>query len=199
MDLCLRVKIGRVIVSEQASTSKGIASRYASALFGLANEQDDLPTLEQNVGKLKGSIAESVDLTRMISSPIYSRADQQSAITAVAIKLGLSSIMTNTLSLMAEKRRLFVVPTFLTVLSELIADSKNEITADVVSATSLSKSQLENLAKALKASFGKDININSTVDKSLIGGMTVKVGSRMIDTTILAKLNSLQNIMKEVG
>ena len=85
------------------------------------------------------------------------------------------------------------------MLSELIADSKNEITADVVSATSLSKSQLENLAKALKASFGKDININSTVDKSLIGGMTVKVGSRMIDTTILAKLNSLQNIMKEVG
>ena len=186
-------------MSEQASTSKGIALRYASALFGLANEQDDLPTLEQNVGKLEDSIAESVDLNRLISSPIYSRGDQQSAITAVAIKLGLSSIMTNTLSLMAAKRRLFVVPTFLTVLSELIADSKNEITADVVSATSLSKSQLENLAKALKASFGKDININSTVDKSLIGGMTVKVGSRMIDTTILAKLNSLQNIMKEVG
>ena len=85
------------------------------------------------------------------------------------------------------------------MLSELIADSKNEITADVVSATSLSKSQLEKLAKALKASFGKDININSTVDQSLIGGMKVKVGSRMIDTTILAKLNSLQNIMKEVG
>ena len=186
-------------MSEQASASKGIASRYASALFGLANEQDDLPTLEQNVGKLKDYIAKSVDLNRLISSPIYSRGDQQRAITAVADKLGLSSIMTNTLSLMAAKRRLFVVPTFLTVLSELIADSKNEITADVVSATSLSKSQLENLAKALKASFGKDININSTVDKSLIGGMTVKVGSRMIDTTILAKLNSLQNIMKEVG
>ena len=186
-------------MSEQASTSKGIASRYASALFGLANEQDDLPALEQNVGKLESSIAESVDLNRLISSPIYSRGDQQSAITAVAIKLGLSSIMTNTLSLMAAKRRLFVVPAFLTVLSELIADSKNEITADVVSATSLSKSQLEKLAKVLKASFGKDININSTVDKSLIGGMTVKVGSRMIDTTILAKLSSLQNIMKEVG
>jgi len=186
-------------VSEQASISKGIATRYACALFGLANEQDDLLTLEQNVGLLKESIAKSVDFKRLISSPIYSRGDQQSSITAIARKLDLSSIMTNTLALMAVKRRLFVVPTFLAVLSDLIADSKNEITADVVSATSLSKSQLNKLAKALKAGVGKDININSTVDKSLIGGMTVKVGSRMIDTTILAKLNSLQNIMKEAG
>jgi F-type H+-transporting ATPase subunit delta len=100
---------------------------------------------------------------------------------------------------MAAKRRLFVVPFFLSVLSDLIADSKNEITAEVVSATSLSKSQLDKLAKRLKANFDKDVNINSTVDENLIGGMIVKVGSRMIDTTILAKLNSLQNTMKEVG
>jgi F-type H+-transporting ATPase subunit delta len=81
----------------------------------------------------------------------------------------------------------------------LIADSKNEITAEVVSATSLSKSQLDKLAKSLKANFDKDVNIKSSVDENLIGGMIVKVGSRMIDTTILAKLNSLQNTMKEVG
>ena len=107
--------------------------------------------------------------------------------------------MTNTLALMAAKRRLFVVPFLLSVLSDLIADSKNEITAEVVSATSLSKSQLDKLAKRLKANFDKDVNINSTVDENLIGGMIVKVGSRIIDTTILAKLNSLQNTMKEVG
>jgi F-type H+-transporting ATPase subunit delta len=107
--------------------------------------------------------------------------------------------MTNTLALMAAKRRLFVVPFFLSVLNDLIADSKNEITAEVVSATSLSKSQLDKLAKSLKANFDKDVNINSSVDENLIGGMIVKVGSRMIDTTILAKLNSLQNTMKEVG
>jgi len=195
----LRVKFERVIVSEQASISKGIATRYASALFGLANEQDDVITLEQNVGILKEFIAKSVDLNRLISSPIYSRGEQQSAITAIARKLDLNSTMTNTLALMATKRRLFVVPFFLSVLNELIADSKNEVSAEVVSATALSKSKLDKLAKTLKANFGKDININSTVDENLIGGMIVKVGSRMIDTTILAKLNSLQNTMKEVG
>jgi F-type H+-transporting ATPase subunit delta len=194
-----RIKFERVILSEQASISKGIATRYASALFGLANEQDDVKTLEQDVGILKEFIAKSVDLNRLISSPIYSRGEQQSAITAIARKLDLNSTMTNTLALMAAKRRLFVVPFFLSVLNDLIADSKNEVSAEVVSATSLSKSQLDKLAKTLKANFGKDININSTVDENLIGGMIVKVGSRMIDTTILAKLNLLQNTMKEVG
>jgi F-type H+-transporting ATPase subunit delta len=194
-----RIKFERVILSEQASISKGIATRYASALFGLANEQDDVKTLEQDVGILKEFIAKSVDLNRLISSPIYSRGEQQSAITAIARKLDLNSTMTNTLALMAAKRRLFVVPFFLSVLNDLIADSKNEVSAEVVSATSLSKSQLDKLAKTLKANFGKDININSTVDENLIGGMIIKVGSRMIDTTILAKLNSLQNTMKEVG
>ena len=165
-------------MSEQASTSKGIAKRYASALFGLANEQDDVITLEQNVGILKEFIAKSVDLNRLISSPIYSRGEQQSAITAIAKKLDLSLNMTNTLALMAAKRRLFVVPFFLSVLNDLIADSKNEVSAEVVSATSLSKSQLDKLAKTLKANFDKDININSTIDENLIGGMIVKSGHK---------------------
>jgi F-type H+-transporting ATPase subunit delta len=191
--------IGRVIVSEQASTSKGIATRYATALFGLVDEQEDILTLEQNVGTLKECLDKSVDLASLISSPMYSRDQQQTAITAIAKKLGLSIVMTNTLSLMAVKRRLFVVPTFLTVLSDLIAVSKNEIMAEVVSAKSLSKGQLDKLVKTLKGNFSKDVKINATVDPGLIGGMIVKVGSTMIDTTIKAKLNSLQNVMKEVG
>jgi F-type H+-transporting ATPase subunit delta len=191
--------IGRVIVSEQASTSKGIATRYATALFGLVDEQEDILTLEQNVGTLKECLDKSVDLASLISSPMYSRDQQQTAITAIAKKLGLSIVMTNTLSLMAVKRRLFVVPTFLTVLSDLIAVNKNEIMAEVVSAKSLSKGQLDKLVKTLKGNFRKDVKINATVDPGLIGGMIVKVGSTMIDTTIKAKLNSLQNVMKEVG
>ena len=186
-------------MSEQASTSKGIAKRYASALFGLADELDDIPALETNVSILKQAIDGSADLNSLISSPIYSRNQQQSAITLIAKKLGLSGVMTNTLALMAEKRRLFVVPTFLSVLENLIAASKNEITAEVVSAKALSKGQLEKLAKTLKSNFSKDVKINTTVDQTLIGGIIVKVGSRMIDTTIQSKLNSLQNVMKEVG
>ena len=186
-------------MSEQASTSKGIATRYASALFGLADEQDDIPALEKNVRVFKQAIGQSTDLNHLISSPIYSRHQQQSAILAIAKKLSLSTVMTNTLALMAEKRRLFVVPTFLSVIEDLIAESKNEITAEVVSAKALTKDQLDKLAKSLKSNFSKDIKINASVDESLIGGMIVKVGSRMIDTTIQAKLNSLQNVMKEVG
>ena len=186
-------------MSEQASTSKGIATRYASALFGLADEQDDIPALEKNVRIFKQAIGQSADLNHLISSPIYSRDQQQSAILAIAKKLSLSSVMTNTLALMAEKRRLFITPTFLSVLEDLIAESKNEITAEVLSAKALTKGQLDKLAKSLKANFRKDIKINAAVDETLIGGMIVKVGSRMIDTTIQAKLSSLQNVMKEVG
>ena len=188
-----------MILSDQASTSKGIAKRYATALFDLANETDDISTLEKNVNTLTQSIDESTDLNSLISSPLYSRDQQKSAIGAIATKMGLSGVMINTLSLMAEKRRLFVVPTFLSVLSDLISASKNEITAEVVSAQSLSKGQVEKLAKSLKNNFGKDVKINAAVDPTLIGGMVVKVGSRMIDTTIQAKLKSLQNTMKEVG
>ena len=188
-----------MILSDQASTSKGIAKRYATALFDLAYETDDISTLENNVNTLTQAIDESTDLKSLITSPIYSRDQQKSAIGAIATKMGLSGVMINTLSLMAEKRRLFVVPTFLSVLSDLISASKNEITAEVVSAKSLSKGQVEKLVKSLKNNFGKDIKLNATVDPTLIGGMVVKVGSRMIDTTIRAKLNSLQNKMKEVG
>ena len=186
-------------MSDQASTSKGIAKRYATALFDLASETDDISSLEKNVETLTQAIDESADLNTLISSPIYSRDQQKNAIGAIAKKMGVSAVMINALSLMAEKRRLFVVPTFLSVLQDLISESKNEITAEVVSAQSLSKGQVEKLGKSLKNNFGKDVKINATVDPTLIGGMVVKVGSRMIDTTIRAKLNSLQNAMKEVG
>ena len=188
-----------MILSDQASTSKGVAKRYATALFDLVNETDDISTLEKNVDTLTQAIDESRDLNSLISSPIYSREQQKNAIGAIATKMGMSAVMINALSLMADKRRLFVVPAFLSVLKDLISESKNEITAEVVSAQSLSKGQVEKLGKSLKKNFGKDVKINATVNPTLIGGMVVKVGSRMIDTTIRAKLNSLQNTMKEVG
>ena len=186
-------------MSEQASISKGIATRYAAALFGLAEEQGDLEILSKNVERLMKSLKDSNDLNILISSPIYTRDEQENAITAIAQKMGLNDIVINTLSLMASKRRLFVIPTFLAVLDDLIAASRNEVTAEVITARSLSKSQIIKLTKSLKCNFGKDIRIYESVDEGLIGGMIVKVGSRMIDTTIKSKLNSLQNVMKEVG
>lgn len=107
--------------------------------------------------------------------------------------------MQNVLALMASKRRLFVLPQMINRLRDQIAEEKGEVTAEVVSAVKLTAAQSKELASTLKAKVGKDVKINATVDESLIGGLVVKVGSKMIDTSIRSKLNSLQNAMKEVG
>ena len=191
--------IGRVDVSEPASISSGIASRYATAVFQLAKESNSVAKIESDVATLDASLAESAEFRDLISSPVYTREDQAGSIAAIAKKSGLTETMTNVLGVMASKRRLYVLPQLLAALRDLIAEDKGEVTADVVSAKALTKAQSDKLAKTLAANIGKTVNINATVDESLIGGMIVKVGSKMIDTSIASKLNSLQNAMKEVG
>ena len=186
-------------MSEPASISTGIAARYATAMFELAQEEGALDALEADVAALEAAMAESAELRDLISSPIYGREETQAAIGGVADAMGLNAVTANTLRLMASKRRLFVLPALLRALRERIAEHKGEVTADVVSAKALTKAQAEKLQKALSASVGRDVRINATVDEALIGGLVVKVGSRMIDTSIRAKLDTLQNKMKEVG
>jgi F-type H+-transporting ATPase subunit delta len=177
----------------------GIADRYASAVFELVKEEKALNALESDLGALSAAMGESGDFAAFIKSPIYTRDEQQAAITALAGKMGLSAVMQNTLALMASKRRLFVVPALVQALKAKIAEDKNEVTAEVVSAKALTKTQSDKLAKTLKARMGQDVTIDATVDESLIGGLIVKVGSKMIDTSIRSKLAGLQNAMKEVG
>ena len=186
-------------MSEPASISTGIAARYATAIFELAKEEKSLTTLESDVDTLDAALKESADFRDLITSPIYSREAQGKAITALAGKMGLSQIVTNTLGLMASKRRLFVLPQLVRALRERIAAEKGEVTAEVTAAKSLTKAQSEKLAATLKKVVGKDVKVNMAVDESLIGGLVVKVGSKMIDTSIRSKLASLQNAMKEVG
>nr|WP_283254898.1 F0F1 ATP synthase subunit delta [Marivita sp. GX14005] len=190
---------GRVDVSEPASISSGIADRYAMAVFDLAKEDKELDKLETDLDDLSAALASSPDLMDLIQSPVYSRDAQAGAIQAIAAKMGLMETLRNVLGLMASKRRLFVVPQMVTRLRDLIAEEKGEVTADVTSAIALTDAQSKELAKTLKSSVGKDVKIKATVDESLIGGLVVKVGSKMIDTSIRSKLNSLQNAMKEVG
>jgi F-type H+-transporting ATPase subunit delta len=186
-------------VSEPASISAGIAQRYAKAIFELAQADKQIKTLETDIGTLDSALRDSADFAAMIQSPLYSRAMQQNAITALSKAMGLSSLTTNTLLLMTSKRRLFVLPHLLRTLRAMIADEKGIVTAEVTSATVLTKAQSKKLADTLKSTIGKDIKIKATVDESLIGGLVVKVGSRMIDTSLSARLASLQNAMKEVG
>ncbi len=168
-------------------------------MFELAREDGKLDGLEADVDALDAALKASADLRDLIASPIYSREEQGAAISAVAGKMGLSAHFSNLLALMASKRRLFVLPQLVSVLRERIAAEKGEVTAEVASAKALTKTQSEKLAKALSAQAGKDVKIHATVDESLIGGLVVKIGSKMIDTSIRSKLMALQNTMKEVG
>lgn len=186
-------------MSESASISSGIAERYAAAVFEIAKEGGMLSDLEANLDDLAAAVDGSAELRDLLNSPIYSREEQGGAIGAIAAKMGLIQPMQGVLGLMASKRRLFVVPHMVARLRAMIADEKGEVTADVVSAKELTAAQAQSLADTLKAKVGKDVKINATVDESLIGGLVVKVGSKMIDTSIRSKLASLQNAMKEVG
>ncbi|MEO9780568.1 MAG: F0F1 ATP synthase subunit delta [Sedimentitalea sp.] len=186
-------------MSEPASISAGIAERYATAIFEIAQENQNLDSLETSINDLAAALGESAELRSLIQSPLVSRGEQEGAITAIAAKMGLNEVLAKSLSLMAQKRRLFVVPQLISALRELIAQERDEVTAEVTSAKALTKAQSEKLASTLKERVGKTVTINSTVDESLIGGLIVKVGSKMIDTSIRSKLNSLQNAMKEVG
>ncbi len=186
-------------MSEPASISSGIAARYALALFELAKDEGALKKLEADAETLGAALAASADLRSAIASPVIAREDQANAIAAVAAKLKLSPLTANTLALMASKRRLFVLPQFVASLAARISADKGEVTAEVTSATALSPDQAKKLSAALKARVGKDVKLKTTVDESLIGGLVVKLGSTMIDTSVKAKLAALQNAMKEVG
>ncbi len=186
-------------MSETASISTGIAGRYATAVFELAREQNDLAALERDVDALETALDESADLRDLINSPVYSREAQGRSITAVAQKMGLSQTFTNVLGLMASKRRLFALPYALRALRARLADEKGEVTAEVISAKDMTQAQQDKLASTLKERVGKDVKIKLAVDEGLIGGLVVKVGSKMIDTSIRSKLANLKNAMKEVG
>ena len=186
-------------MSQTDSFSYGIAGRYATAVFELAKEGKDLAAVEKDLSALDAALTDSADLRELIASPVYSRDQQAAAMAAVAKKMKLGATVSNTIALMASKRRLFALPQMIGSVKALIAREKGEVTAEVVSAKALTKAQTDKLAKTLKSKFGKDIRINATVDESIIGGLIVKVGSKMIDSSIASKLSKLQNTMKEVG
>ncbi len=191
--------IGRVFVADTGSISSGIASRYATAVFELAKEADKLPAVEKDMDVLATALEDSSDFGDLISNPVYTRDQITSAIVALAKKMDLSAEIGNALGLMASKRRLFVLPQLIASVKTMIADEKGEVTAEVTAAKSMTAEQQDKLAQTLKATVGKDVKVNVAVDESLIGGLIVKVGSKMIDSSIKSKLSNLQNAMKEVG
>lgn len=181
------------------SLTAGAASRYATALFELARETDALDQTDADMDALKAALDESPELSDLLKNPLYTRAEQGSAMAAVAERMGLSALVGNVIGLMASKRRLFVIPELIALFKSLLAEHRGEVTADVTAAHALSDVQISALADQIKNALGRDVKLNVTVDQTIIGGLIVKVGSRMIDTSIRSKLSNLQNVMKEVG
>ncbi|MDB6178824.1 F0F1 ATP synthase subunit delta [Paracoccus sp. Z330] len=186
-------------VANSISMSQSIAGRYAQAVFDIVNDEGGLDTLAQQLDDLDVALNDSADLRNLISSPLYTRQQQGDAIAAIVGKMQLSSTLANTLKLMAQNRRLFVLPQLVKGLQGLIAEHRGEVVADVTSAIELSKEQQGRLRDTLAEKTGKTVKLNTRVDEALIGGMIVKMGSQMIDSSVRSKLASLQNAMKEVG
>jgi len=186
-------------VANSVSMSQSIAGRYAQAVFDIVKEDGGLDALAQQTEDLGAALHDSADLRALISSPIYTRDDQARAIGALAQKMGFSPVLANTLQLMSKNRRLFVLPQLVRQLQALIAAERGEVTAEVTSAVALTDGQQARLRDTLAQKSGKKVKLNTRVDEALIGGMIVKLGSQMIDSSIRSKLASLQNAMKEVG
>ena len=181
------------------STSGGIAERYATAAFEIAREEDGLDQLERDADALSDALGESDALRELIRSPVYTREDQERGIGAVADRMGLGATLANTLRLMATKRRLFVLPSLLADLRAMIAEHRGQVTAEVVSAHPMGDAQRDRLASTLRERVGRDVKIDARTDEGLIGGMIVRVGSKMIDTSIRSKLQALETTLRHAS
>ncbi len=186
-------------VTDNHSLVSGVAKRYASALFDLAEEQKAVKATEADIAAVEKLLGESEDLMRLVESPSFSAEEQIGAMGAVLEKAGIGGLTANFVKLVASNGRLFTLPDMFRGFHELAAASRGEVTASVVSAAELSDANVDALKAVLKKAVGKNVKINATVDPSLIGGLIVKVGSRMIDTSLRTRLNSLKIAMKEVG
>ena len=179
------------------------AGRYATALFELAGEADALERTEADTEALGQALEASDDLRALLSTPIYTRDEQGRAMAAVVEAMGLSALVANLVGLMAAKGRLFLLGpgnhSVIGIFAALMAEHRGEVTAEVTAARALSDGQQAALVNTLKAAIGREVKLNLTVDEGIIGGLVVKVGSKMIDTSIRSKLASLQNAMREVG
>jgi F-type H+-transporting ATPase subunit delta len=177
----------------------GVAGRYATALFELALESDAIDSVRADLAGFQALLAESPELTRLVRSPVFTADVQEKALAAVLEKAEIGGIAANFLKVVAGNRRLFAAGDIIKGFGALVARHKGEVTAEVTVAEPLSDARLAEMKDALNAVTGKDVMVDVKVDPAIIGGLVVKLGSRMIDTSLRSKLQALKHAMKEVG
>ena len=178
------------------ANSQSLAGRYASALYELADKDRVLDAIAEDLAKFRQLMLESEDLNRLIRSPVISRADQNSGLMTILEKANASSLTKKFIGAVVMNRRIFVIAEIIDVFLSELAERRGEIKATVISAVELSARQFKDLTASLNKSLGQKVSIDLTVDTSLIGGLIVRVGSRMIDSSIRSKLERLQIAMK---
>ena len=186
------------MASETTGVS-GLAERYAAALFDLADERRMLDEIAADLRQLRAMLGASGDFQRLIRSPILSRDEQAKAIGVLAERAELSSLVRDFLAVVARNRRLFAVSAMIEVFLNKLASRRGEVNAHVTAAQPLNEAQLAALNEQLRRSIGSRVSIDVRVDPGLIGGMIVKVGSRMIDGSVKSKLQRLQLAMKNIA
>ena len=182
--------------SEDVITGEA-GERYARALFELADEAGDLAKVETDVDALMAAFAESAELARALASPVFKGAEKAAALAAVSGKLKLTKLTSDFLAVAARNGRAGDLKEILRAFKALAARRRGSSSADVISADPLTAAQLKELSAALKTALGRDVEIRTEVREDIIGGLIVKVGSRMFDSSLKTKLEGLRKTMKE--
>ena len=174
----------------------GLAGRYANAVFELAQDQKAVDAVSADLTSLRKALESSSDLNRLVRSPVFTAEDQAKALKAVLEKIGATPLTIKFVLLLAQKRRLSALTGIIKAFESLVARSRGETEAEVASARPLSDAEVAELKATLKSRLGKEPRLSTKVDPTLLGGLVVKVGSRMIDSSLRTKLNGLAVMMK---
>ena len=174
----------------------GLPGRYANALFELADEQGAMDAVRDDLASLQAMIREAPDLARVLTSPVVGRDEQTAAVDAVMQRAGIGELTRRFVNVVARNRRLFALPGMIEIYRALLAERRGEITAQVTSARPLSETQRVAIERALMRSAGANVSVDARVDPGILGGLIVRVGSRMVDSSLRTKLDKLQISMK---
>ena len=186
-------------MSSDVTGSSGLADRYATALFELSDEEKQLDQVASDLGVIKAMLSDSEDLRRFTQSPVITREDQQKAMQALLEEAGIGQLTRNLIGVVVDNRRLHSLSSIIKGYFTLLAQTRGETTAEVISANPLSNTQQDAIMDSLKRKMGSKVTLETSVDKSLLGGIIIKIGSKMIDTSLKTKLAQLRHAMKGAG
>jgi F-type H+-transporting ATPase subunit delta len=186
-------------VAATDETVSGVPGRYATALFELAQEADAVDETAAQLSRFQALLDESDDLRRLVRSPVFSAEDQLAALDAVCARAEVRGLALNFIRLVTGNRRLFAIGDMIKAYRSLAARARGEVSAEVTSAEALGDKHLEEIRGAIKSTVGRDVDLALKVDPAILGGLIVKVGSRMVDNSLKTKLQNLRIAMKGTG